>query len=143
MNEFQSKHIKRPKWVWAISFFYFISAIYTLLSLYLIHTGAIPIPEATKAYLDSLTTIDHIITIVIWVVILVGAISLFFLRKMAYPLFLISFVVNILMSLWHMLSKNMLSALVSGGAIGMIIGWGMLLAVCLYAKKLAKLGVLR
>ena len=140
INEVQHK---RPKWVWAISIFYFFSAAYTLLSFYLINSGAVAVPEATKAYLDSLTAMDYAFTILIGLANLIGAISLFLLRKIAYPLFLASLVANVIMSVWHIMSKNMLSASVSGGAIGMFIGWGMLLAVCLYAKKLTKTGLLR
>lgn len=135
--------VKRPKWVWAISIFYFLSAAYVLLSFYLINSGAVPVPEATRAYLDGLTAFDHAFSILIGVANLLGAISLFLLRKVAYPLFLASFVANVLVSTWHMISKNMLSALVSGGGIGMLIGWGMQLAVIWYVRRLAKSGVLR
>lgn len=143
MNDVQVTQHRRPTWVWVISVFYFLSAAYTLLSFYLINSGAIAVPAATKAYLDGLTATDYAFTILIGLANLIGAISLFLLRKIAYPLFLASLVANVLMSVWHIVSKNMLSAFVSGGAIGMLIGWGMLLAVCLYAKKLTKSGVLR
>jgi hypothetical protein len=143
MNDMQVAQHKRPKWAWAISIFYFLSAAYTLLSFYLINSGAVAAPEATKSYLDSLTATDYAFTILIGLANFIGAISLFLLRKMAYPLFLASFAASVPMSVWHIVSKNMLSAFVSGGAIGMLIGWGILLAVCLYLKKLTKLGVLR
>lgn len=143
MNENQIVANKRPKWVWAISIFYFLSAAYTLLSFYLIHSGAVPVPEATQKYLTSLTALDYVFSVLIGLAILAGAVSLFFLRRIAYPLFLGSLITNILVSVWHALTKNLLAAFASGGAIGMVIGWGILLAVCLYTRRLSKSGVLR
>lgn len=143
MNEVQAGQSKRPKWVWVISIFYFLSAVYTLLSFYLINSGAVAVPEATKAYLDSLTAMDYTFSILIGLANLSGAVALFLMRKAAYLLFLVSLGANVLMSVWHAISRNMLEAFVSGGAVGMVIGWGMQLAVCLYAKRLAKKGLLR
>lgn len=104
---------------------------------------AIAIPDATQKYLDSLTTLDYAFSIIIGLANLTGAVSLFFFRRVAYSLFLGSLIANIFMSVWHALTKDLLTAFVSGGAIGIIIGWGMLLAVCIYAKNLSKTGVLR
>src|SRR3989338_1768522 len=100
MNENQAVPNKRPKWVWAISIFYFFSAVYTLLSLYLIHSGAVAVPEATRKYLENLTALDYAFSIPIGLANLAGAVSLFFLRKVAYPLFLGSLIFSILMSVW-------------------------------------------
>jgi hypothetical protein len=142
MRENQIVPNKRTKWIWAISIFYFFSAAYTLLSFYLIHSGAIAVPNATQRYLESLTALDYAFSILVGLANLTGAISLFLLRKVAYPLFLGSFIANILMTIWHALTKNLLAAFVSGSAIGMIIGWVMIVAVCVYTKKLSKAGVL-
>jgi hypothetical protein len=143
INEKPCVYNKRPKWVWAISIFYFLSAVYTLLSFYLVHSGAVTVSGATHQYLASMTALDYVFSILLGVAGLVGAVTLFFLRKVAYFFFLGSLILNILMTVWYALSNNLLAALPGGTAvIGMIIGWGMLLAVCIYIKKLSKLGVL-
>jgi len=54
---------KRPKLVWIISIFYILSAGWTVLSFALIHSGAIPINEAQKAYFDSQNIFDNILTL--------------------------------------------------------------------------------
>ncbi len=143
MSNSQVVKNKRTVWVWVISIFYFFSAGYTLLSFYLIHSGFVSLPEETRLYLEGLSVFDYIFTILIGLMNLSGAVTLFLLRKIAYPLFLISFISNILMSIIHMLTRDLLSAFVSGGAIGMFIGWGIILAACLYSRHLSKSGVLQ
>jgi len=133
---------KRPGWVWAISIFYFISAVFTLFSFYLIFSGKISIEPAQKAYFDSLTPLDHGITIILGFFNLTGAVTLFLLRRQALYFFTGSFAVNILMTVWHSLSKGWVAAIGGPGLVGVIIAWGLLIAVCLYSRRLIKAGVL-
>ena len=133
---------KRPGWVWAISIFSFFSAAFTLFGFYLIYSGKIPLQPAQKAYFESLTFVDMSLTILIGLTNLIGAVLLFRLRKQSFYLFAISLVANLSMTAWHIFSKGFIAAMPSGGLIGMLIGWGMLVAVCVYTKKLEKTGVL-
>ena len=133
---------KRPGWVWAISIFYFISAVFTLLSFYVIFSGRISIDPAQKAYFDSLTPIDYGITIILGLLNLTGVVTLFLLRRQAFYFFTGSFIVNILMTIWHLLSKGWIAAIGGPGLVGVIISWGLLIAVCLYSRSLIKAGVL-
>ena len=57
MNEPTAR--KRPAWVWIISIFYIISAVWTLFSFFLIFSGALPLPPQQAAYFRSLTSIDY------------------------------------------------------------------------------------
>jgi hypothetical protein len=74
---------------------------------------------------------------------LTAAFLLFQLRPVAFKLFVISFAANILNTLYHIASKGFLAALPAGGFFGMLLGWGMLLAICLYAWRLEKNGTLK
>jgi hypothetical protein len=113
---------KRPGWVWAISIFFFFSAAYSLLSIYLVSSGKIPLQPAQKAYFDSLTFIDYGLTILLGLTNLTGAVLLFLLRKQAFYLFAVAFAANVLMTVWHIVSKGFIAAVSSVGLIGMLIG---------------------
>ncbi len=141
MEENQSIR-KRPKKVWLVSGFYLFSAGYTLLSFFLINRGKVPLSEAEKAYFASLTALDYLFTITIGVINMSGAISLFLLRKVAYPLFVGAFALGLVFSGWHALTKGLLAAVGGARGVGALIGWGILVAVCIYTKRLINRGLL-
>src|SRR5262245_18525523 len=115
LNNEQHVHRKRPIWVWLISLFFLVSAIWTLLSLYLIWSGAIPLEPAQQAYFDRLTLIDHVLTIVVGVLNLSGAIALFLLRKIARDLFLSSLGMRLFLALWVSSTQGWIEVLGRGG----------------------------
>ena len=133
---------KRPKWVWAITIFYFFSAGWTLLSFYLIGSGLIPMGPAAKAYFDSLSTFDYILTVLLGLAGFFGAITLFLLRKIAFYLFAGALIANPVLTIWHALSKGWIAAVGYAGLVGAVLGWALLIAVCVYSWKLTKKGVL-
>jgi hypothetical protein len=133
---------KRPGWVWAISIFFFLSAGWTLLSLYLIDTGAIPLSAIQEAYFNSLTGADYGLTIFIGLANLLGAVALFLLRKLAFYLFVTAFGANLILTVWHMVTKGWVAAIGGAGLVGAVIGWVLLAAVCIYSWKLIQRGVL-
>ena len=142
METYQGKAKKRPGWVWVISIFIFFSAAWTLLSFYLIYSGAIPLQPEQKAYFARLTSVDYSLTILLGITNLIGAVALFFLRRIAFYLFVGVLVLNSVMTLWHVLFKDWATAMGGAGLFGMLIGYGLIVAVCLYAWKLKKSGVL-
>lgn len=133
---------KRPKWVWAIAIFFFISAGWTLLSFYLVGSGFIALKAEQQAYFDSLSTFDYAITILAGLANFLGAISMFLLRKIAFYLFTGALIANSMLLVWHVLSKGWVAAIGGAGLIGATIGWGLLVAVCVYSWNLTKKGVL-
>lgn len=133
---------KRPRWVWAISIFLFLSAGWTLLSFYLIGTGTIPLNAAQEAYFSSLAGLDYGLTILLGLANLFGAIALFLLRKVAFYLFVTAFGTNLLLTAWHTVTKGWVAAIGGAGLVGAIIGWGLIIAVCIYSWKLIQRGVL-
>jgi hypothetical protein len=64
MSDDQKVRHKRPIWIWLISLFFFLSAIWTLLSFYLIWSGSFPLEPAQKAYFARLTLIDYALSII-------------------------------------------------------------------------------
>ena len=139
----ESTQRKRPKLVWVITIFYFISAGWTLLSFALINSGIIPLNEAQAAYFKSQTILDILFTIVLGVLNFLGAIFLFLLRRSAFYLFLSAFAFGLLMTVYHIIFKNWLAAIGGPGLIGAIIGWGISIAIIIYARKLIRAEILK
>ena len=142
MSDEQHVSHERPVLVWLISAFFFLSAIWTFLSFYLILSGAIPLEPAQKAYFDRLTPIDYVLTIGIGLLNLAGAITLFLLRKIARYLFLSSLGLSLVVMLWHLTTKGWAEAAGGATSVGALIGYVLLVAVCMYAWRLSKKGVL-
>lgn len=134
---------RRPWWVWVISIFFFFSAGWTLFSFYLISSGAVPLNAAQVAYFDSLTTLDYISSVGIGLINISAAIALFFLRKASFYLFASALAVNLLLTVWHVATKGWIAAMSGSGPLVVIIGLGILLAVCAYSWRLIQRGILR
>jgi hypothetical protein len=134
---------KRPKLVWVITIFYVISAGWTLLSFALIYYGSIPLNEAQASYFKSLTSLDILFTIATASLNFAGVIYLFLLRRTAFYLFLLAFAFGVLITIYHIIFKNWLAAIGGSGLIGAIIGWGISIAVIMYARKLSKAEILK
>jgi len=133
---------KRPKKVWLISVFYLFSAGFILLSFYLINSGKVPLSEAQQTYFASLNPLDYFFSITLGVINMSGAISLFLLRKVAYPLFVCALALRFVLSGWFALNKGWLAVLGGTGGVSPLIGWGISIAVCIYTKRLINRGVL-
>jgi hypothetical protein len=133
---------KRPRWVWAISIFFFLSAGWTLLSFYLISTGAIPLNAVQKEYYDRLAGVDYAVSIIMGLANLVGAVALLLLRKIAFYLFAVALGANLILAAWHTATKGWMAAVGGAGFVGVVIGWVLLIAVCIYSWRLVQRGVL-
>jgi hypothetical protein len=143
VSDEQQVERKRPIWVWLLSLFFLLSAIWTLLSFYMIWSGAIPLGPTQQAYFDRLTPIDYALTIVIGLLNLSAAIALFLLRKIARDLFLASLGLSLILVAWQAATKGWVEALGGAGFVGVLIGYILLIVVCIYAWHLRKKGVLR
>jgi hypothetical protein len=130
-------------WLWAFSIYFFISAGYTLLSFLLIRAGIIGLNAAQQAYFHNLTYFDYGLSLLVSLCNLSGAIALLLLRRIAPYLFLTGLVASFQLLTWHTFTKGWLAAIGGPGLIGAVIGWGLLIIICLYSWKLFKLGVLR
>lgn len=133
---------KRPTWVWIICVFYLVSFLWTSLSWYMIFSGSIVLSPEVKAYMESLTSFDYGLTTIQALISISAAVALFFLRKQAYYLFWSSFGVGLFAIAWQTALRSWLTAMrsIKGGTTGELIGMGILLAVCIYTRKLRKQG---
>lgn len=134
---------KRPKIVWVIFLWYILSPCFTIVSFVMINSGFIPVTPAQSAYFNSLTGFDYAMTVVVVLLTIAGAVAIFLLRKVSFHLFVTALVLSVLATLWNVISKGALAALGSTGFVGVLIGFGILAAVCWYALELRNRGVLK
>ena len=132
---------KRPKLVWAVFLFYVLSVGSTVLSFFLIFSGAITVTPEQAVYFGNLSVFDLVVTALTGFLNVAGAIAIFRLRKIAFHLFATAFIFVILQTLVQTTTTNFVAALGGPGAVGALIGYGILLAVCIYAWKLKGRGV--
>jgi hypothetical protein len=142
----ESKVKKRPVWVWIISIFMLLSAGWTLLipHLLVMKAGSVPLNfnPARQAYFSDLTTVDDSLSLLVAFANLIGAITLFLLRKVAVYFFASVLFANLTLTAWNALTKSSTAAISGPGFVGAIMGWALLTAICLYSWKLSKAGVL-
>lgn len=136
---------KRPGWVWAIFIFYSLSAAYMVLSYYLIYSGSLVLQPAQRAYFNHLSYFDIWSSVVVVAIKFAGAVTLFLLRRIAFKIFVTGFVLEILTNIWFLLTleKVRLAAIGSADLVGVFLGWVITIAICAYAWRLEKAGVLR
>jgi hypothetical protein len=142
MNAVAQPPARRPKLVWIVFLFYLFSVAYTALSFLLVFLGWISVTPEQAAYFRSLSVFDWTITGVTAALNLAGAISIFLLRKSAFPLFASSLGLSILQTLMHAYTTNFIAALGGPGALGVLIGFAISIAVCAYAWRLKAQGIL-
>jgi len=133
--------MRRPVWVWIIAIFYCISIPLTLLGFYLILSGSSTMPTAQQAYFNSLTAFDYSITIIIAIANLFGAITLFLLRRTALLYLTCALVLNVILHIWHVLSKGYPTA-AGVSVVSMVLSLAIAFAVCIYTWKLCEKDVL-
>ena len=142
MNAVAQPPAGRPKLVWIVFLFYIFSVIYTAVSFFLVFSGSISVTPEQAAYFRSLSVFDWSMTGLTAALNLAGAISIFLLRKSAFPLFACSLGLSILQTLVHAYATNFIAALGGPGALGVLIAFAISIAVCIYAWRLKTRGIL-
>ena len=130
---------KRPILVWVISISYLIAfGSFLPLSIYFVI-----VLEEPKLLGDLFLLIfDHPLTFLASLLYALAAITLFLLRKVAFYLFSANFILYILMTAWQIQTKDWITETPTSLAVGVFIGVGLNLAICLYSRNLIKKGIL-
>jgi hypothetical protein len=128
--------------VWVVFAWYVFSAGYTVLSFVLIHSGVVPLTAEASRYLGSLSPLDYAVTVLALVLNVAGAISLLRLRTAALYLFVAALALNVAMVGLHAVTKGFVAALGAGGPIGLVLGYGISVLVCIYVWRLHARGTL-
>ena len=132
---------KRPVGVWIITVYFAISIPFVIFSLYAVLSNQIPLDAAQAGYIASMAPLDFTATAIIAICNLLGAVSLFRLRKAALTFFTASLAINIALTIWHIIAKGFVA--VVGGALPIVLGFALLLAIIAYTAHLARKRVLQ
>lgn len=132
--------LSRPFGVWVVTIYVGISAVFNLVAIVSTNLGMIPLGKSEQAYIRLSVLDQGMIAILLFLSIAKG-IALFRLRKYAFGLFLLAFIVNgaFLIFRW----QAMRTALPLGGETALftspVIGFVILLYVwTLYLKEVLK-----
>jgi hypothetical protein len=130
----------RPKLVWVVFLYYLLATLLAVGSLLWLLSHVDTLPPQTIAAFREITPVGWVFTVLIQVLTLAGAIALFALRRVAFPLFVAALCVSAFETLLycvHVLPQ-------SGNPISLtlIVVWAIDLAVILYARSLRNRQVL-
>lgn len=137
-------HLRRSIWIWLISIFYFGIGIsgFMLIAMALAVKSQGPGPAGQAPSLDVLMRSS------LWGLLpaanIAGAVSLFFLRKIAFQIFSALLAAKLVL---QMIFESPLAGTAKEGDPEMIIGYGLgyiiLVAVCIYTCRLKRSGLLK
>ena len=136
-----STAVKRPVLVWVIFLFYLAATLSTFAGLFLIYSGRVAMNSVQQAYFAHLSILDHLATVLLVSINLVGAVMLFRLRRTAVTLFAAALALNLILTLRAMLSSRQLDVFQQSAA-GVLTGLIIALAVLLYSIRLLRRAIL-
>ena len=139
MNSTQPR--KRPIGVWIITLYFAVTIPFVLYGLYLMLSDQVPMNDAQAVYVSNIDPLDITATVMIGISTVIGAISLFNLRKAALTFFGVSLAINIALTFWHLATKGFVE--VVGGAAPIVLGFVLLLSIIAYTAYLSKKRILR
>ena len=141
---------RRPAWVWVIFVYFVVSSAWGLLTRALIVLGIYPLPAEELAILRNQPIGGVLFGFGVMALNLSAAIWLWLLRKRAFDLFVAALALSVASVIWQLMMGGPLATLLTRGALvlvigmfGLIVGWGITVAICLYAWSLRQSGVLR
>jgi len=128
----------RPFGVWVVTIYVGFSAVFNLVAIVGTHLGMIPLDKSAQAYIRLTVLEQGMIAILLFLNIAKG-IALFRLKKYAFGLFLLSFMINVSFLIFR--RQAMRTALPLGGETtlftSLVIGFLMVLYVwILYLKEI-------
>jgi len=132
---------KRPIGVWIITVYFAVTVPFILYGLYLMVSNQVPMNDAQAVYVSNINPLDITATVMIGLSNIIGAVSLFYLRKAALTFFGVSLAINIALTIWHIISKGFVEVI--GGALPIFIGFALLLSIIGYTAYLSKKQILR
>ena len=142
-NAVEVKAQKRPLWVGIICVYYFLTTGYTLTKLTLVSSGLVELDPVQKSYWAGVTPGEYLLGAVSACVILGAAISLFWMRRVAFPLFCVALALTMSITIWRALTSNWISAVGIQSLMGFGFGWTTMLLACVYTRHLRAQGILK
>ena len=121
----------RPVLVWFFSMFYIVVALGTLAFCQMAFTAT----SLPPGYVFSIAA-TALLT-------LVAAVSLLFLRRQAFYLFVLALAVSLVMYAWPFINRGEFPGPWYDRMVSAVVGFGLMIAVVLYCRTLKNEGVLK
>ena len=131
---------KRPALLWAFTLYFLYSTVFEISRTYGIWAGNFG--EELRSSYDGLTAVDWIVWGVLTILTLTATATLFFLKRIAVVLFIFILAINVL-SFVFQVTMGSGSAVGDLGGVGVVMGFGVYILICVYAVSLRVNGVLK
>lgn len=143
MNENRNAHHERPIGVWLISVFGILLVGWIVLVQILAFTGVVKAPPGFEMTLSEwLSKVPTVFFILIGLLIVIAAITLFLLRQSAYGLFLSALGIDVFVTTLSMTWRTPAEEFWGPGSVLKLIWHAYLIVTCIYAWRLRKKGIL-
>ena len=134
---------RRPAWVWVISIFYGLSAISSLVTTPLMLSGVLPVPEPEASQLAAVGPAQWVFSLGGGALLLAFSITFFRLRAVSVRLLAGVLGLSVVSSAWQLAVADLTSSAFGELAIlTTLFGFGLLVCIYLYARRLRSRGVL-
>jgi len=138
--------MKRPLGIWLVEIYATLNFIVAVFGFWFILSGRLQAADAQDAkLLKSFHIFDYILSIVMHVSVVLGAIFLFQLRKLSLVFFQTTFGLNLVANIWQAATHRFMAGIGGpsiSGWISLIMSWAIVLSIIFYISKLRKKGVL-
>jgi hypothetical protein len=134
---------ERPGWVWAIFILYAFSLTSTIISIYLLYSNALPLEGEQKLYFDNLGLVGWSMTAIGALLNFSAALTLFMLRKITVKIWLAALGFSVVATLYRLQDSHSLQMMKTLAIIGVVMSICVKIAIYLYARRLARRGVLK
>lgn len=118
--------------VWVIFLLSVISAILEASAIFYLYSGAFQLPPQIVAYAAATPTEQVLSSLFADLFLLAPAIALFLMRRIALPLFIIAFVVELMQYSLEIYLRGWDTAMAEHGIVVALISIGLSILVCFY-----------
>lgn len=142
MPESDMPRTRRPFLVWIIFFFYLVSSVQVVMSMFFIAAGGEGLSPEQQAVIAQFSMFDRIIGYVNAAVTLVGVTLLLKLRRQAVSVLAVAFALNIFSTAVVWFKTDLAARLSDKGLLAQALGIAIFGMVVFYAWRLDRRGVL-
>lgn len=136
---------KRPALVWLISSFYISAGFWSILIYSQMSFSGVTtlLPESSRAYFGNYSGFDYWPLMFVSALGIIAGVLFLLLRRESVHAFAFRFVIAVGVAVWNALEKGSIDTSRPGYILAGLLLWGASAAVCFYAWRLMRNGVLR